>query len=104
MTVSQILDLLSPQLVLLVTGLLVLALDLILGETKKGWLPYVALLGLIGALVTTTTLWGERQEAGVFVVDSYSLFFQIIAVSATGLVILTSIGYLNGRIPYRGEF
>ena len=41
MTTSQILSLLSPQLILLVAGLLVLALDLILKE--KGWLPYVAL-------------------------------------------------------------
>jgi proton-translocating NADH-quinone oxidoreductase chain N len=91
-------------LVLLVTGLLVLALDLILGEAKKGWLPYLALLGLIGTLVATISLWGERQGAGVFVVDSYSLFFQIIAVAATGLVVLTSMGYLTGRASPRGEF
>ena len=106
MTVSEFLDLLSPQLVLLGTALLVLALDLILGEAKKRWLPYVALLGLVATFVATWTLWG-RPEAlfeGVFAVDRYALFFQIVAVLATGLVILASSGYLEGRTSHRGEF
>ena len=105
MTVSQILGLL-PQLVLLLTGLLVLALDLIWGEERKGWLPYVALLGLVGTLAATVTLWGREEVLfqGVFVVDPFALFFQLVAVLATGLVILTSLGYFEGRTPYKGEF
>jgi len=105
LTVSQILGL-SPQLVLLLAGLLVLALDLIWGEERKGWLPYVALLGLAGTLAATVALWG-REEAfseGVFVVDPFALFFQLVAVLATGLVILTSLGYFEGRTAYKGEF
>jgi len=105
LTVSQIVSL-SPQLILLLAGLLVLALDLIWGEERKGWLPYVALLGLVGTLVTTVVFWG-REEAllgGVFVLDPFALFFQVIAVVAAGLVILTSLGYFEGLTPYRGEF
>ncbi len=105
MTVSQILGLL-PQVVLLLAGLLVLALDLIWDEERKGWLAYVALLGLACTLVATVALW-YRQEPlfeGVFAVDSFALFFQIVAVLATGLVILISEGYFEGRTPYRGEF
>lgn len=106
MTVSQILGLLSPQLVLLLAGLLVLALDLIWGEERKGWLPYVALLGLAGTLAATVALWGREEVLfqGVFVVDPFALFFQLVAVLATGLVILTSFGYFEGRTPYKGEF
>ncbi len=106
MTVSQILALLSPQLVLLLAGLLVLTLDLVWGEERKGWLPYVALLGLVGTLVATIALWGRQETLfeGVFVVDPFALFFQLVAVLATGLVILTSLGYFEGRTPYRGEF
>ncbi len=105
MTVSQILGLL-PQLILLLTGLLVLALDLIWGEERKRWLPYVALLGLVGTLAATVTLWGREEVLfqGVFVVDPFALFFQLVAVLATGLVILTSLGYFEGRTPYKGEF
>jgi NADH-quinone oxidoreductase subunit N len=105
LTVSQILGLL-PQLVLLLTGLLVLALDLIWGEERKGWLAYVTLLGLACTLVATVTLW-YRQELileGVFAVDPFALFFQIVAVLVTTLVVLTSLGYFEGRTPYRGEF
>lgn len=105
MTASQILGL-SPQLVLLVAGLLVLALDLIWDEERKGWLPYVALLGLAGTLVATVALW-SRQESlseGVFAVDPFAMYFQIVAVLATGLVILTSVGYFKGQTSYGGEF
>jgi NADH-quinone oxidoreductase subunit N len=106
LTVSEILGLILPQLVLLVAGLLVLALDLFLREARKVWLPYVALLGLAGTVWATFHLW-NRQEApvaGILVADKFALFFQIIAVLATGLVILTSIGYLKGRATHRGEF
>jgi NADH-quinone oxidoreductase subunit N len=105
LTVSQILGLL-PQLVLLLTGLLVLVLDLIWGEERKGWLPYVALLGLVGTLAATVVLWGRGEALfeGVFAVDPFALYFQIIAVLAAGLVILTSLGYFEGKTPYRGEF
>jgi len=106
LTASQILSLLSPQLLLLLAALLVLALDLILGEKRRGWLPYVALLGLAGALAATVALWGRQEAlfAGLFMVDPYAMFFQIVAVVATGLVILTSIGYFEGQTPYKGEF
>jgi proton-translocating NADH-quinone oxidoreductase chain N len=93
-------------LVLLLAGLLVLALDLVWGEERKGWLPYVALLGLAGTLATTVALWGRGEAlfAGVFAVDPFALFFQIVAVLATSLVILTSLGYFEGRTAYKGEF
>lgn len=106
MTVSEILGLILPQLVLLVAGLLVLALDLFLREQRKGWLPYVALVGLAGTLWATVDLWNRQDTpvAGVLVADKFALFFQIVAVLATGLVILTSVGYLKGRATDRGEF
>ena len=61
MTLSQTLALLSPELVLVVAGLVVLALDLIWrDEEKKEWLPYVALAGLAGALAAVVALWGRE--------------------------------------------
>lgn len=106
MTGSQILGLLSPQLVLLLAALLVLAFDLIGGEKTKDWLPWVALLGLAGTLVATVALWNHQEVlfAGVFVVDPVAVFFQVVAVLATALVILTSPGYFEGRTPYQGEY
>jgi proton-translocating NADH-quinone oxidoreductase chain N len=103
---SQILGLIAPQWILLVAAMLVLALDLTLGEEREGWLPYIALLGLGAALVASLSLW-NRQVAlfeGLFLIDRFAVFFQIIAVLATGLVILASIGYFEGKTPYKGQF
>ena len=51
MDLATTLKLILPGLVLCVVGLLVLTADLIWpAEGKKGWLPYVALLGLVLAL------------------------------------------------------
>jgi proton-translocating NADH-quinone oxidoreductase chain N len=93
-------------LVLLLAALLVLGLDLAWGEKRRGWLPSVALLGLGGTIVATMSLWGRREVlfGGVFVVDPGAVFFQILAVLATALVILMSIDYFEGRATYAGEF
>ena len=107
MTIAQILTLLSPELVLCATGLAVVAADLIWREDEqKGWLPWLALLGLFGALAATVSLWGQSTVllSGMIAVDAFALFFKLIAVLATGLVVLSSIEYLKGRTPYRGEF
>ena len=77
MTVSEILDLLSPQLVLLVTGLLVLALDLILDEDRKGWLPPVAISGESVLRILTT------HEYCVINVNRHRLF-SLVDISPSG--------------------
>ena len=51
LTLGQTLWLLSPELVLLLAGLLILGLDAIRPrQEEKRWLPYAALAGLAGAL------------------------------------------------------
>jgi len=104
----ETLRLLLPQLVLLVLGLLVLALDLIAGREGRlrRSLPYVTLAGLAIALASAVALWGNQQSllSGMVVTDPFSVFFQIVAVVACGLVVLAAIDYLPGRTPWTGEF
>ena len=107
MTLSQTLALLSPELVLVITGLVVLGLDLAWrDEGKKEWLPYVALAGLGGTLAAIVALWGRELVlfSGIYTVDSFAFFFKIMAIESTGLVILSAIEFMRGRTPYRGEF
>ena len=107
MSASQILVLLLPELVLGAAGLVVFACDLIwLEEARKRWLPYLALCGLALALIATASLWGANLSlfAGMFTVDAFALFFKLITIIATALVVLAAIEYLAGRTPYRGEF
>jgi proton-translocating NADH-quinone oxidoreductase chain N len=117
-------QLLSPELILLLTGLVVLIVDLIWrggasssddasseggapsNDAKTVWIPAIALVGLGAALVATILLLGTPPTTvlGMMVVDPFALFFKIIAMSCVMLVVLAAVPYLRGRTPYPGEF
>ena len=102
--------LLSPELILLLTGLVVLIVDLAWrgeGEGRKMvWIPALALIGLGAALVATILLWGKPPTTvlAMMAVDPFALFFKIIAMACVMLVILAAVPYLQDRSRYRGEF
>jgi proton-translocating NADH-quinone oxidoreductase chain N len=102
------LRLLSPELLLLLTGLVVLCVDFIWRDEirKTLWVPAVALIGLAAALVATIALRNEPQTAilTVMALDPYALFFKVLAIVTTGLVIVATVRYLPTRTRYRGEF
>lgn len=111
MTLAKTLALLSPELVLLAAGLGILVLDMIWrdDEGKKGWLPYLTLVGLAGALVAVIITWtrlggGARQVLAMLDVDAPAMFFRLIAILVTALVVLCSVEFMRGKTPYRGEF
>jgi NADH-quinone oxidoreductase subunit N len=107
---------LLPELILLLTGVLVFGLDVVwgrraaasdpcadLGPARR--LPYVALAGLAVALISLGfTRGGVHQVATMLAIDPFSLFFKALAILAVAIVILTAIAYLPGRTVYRGEF
>lgn len=97
--------LLSPEITLTIFALLVLGLDLAFKRLKDA-LAYVAIGGVILAIVVTALLFGTQGSlfSGMLVVDSFAFYFKIIACLATGLVILSSIAFMKERTPYRGEF
>ncbi|MGC9334198.1 MAG: NADH-quinone oxidoreductase subunit N, partial [Anaerolineae bacterium] len=108
MNLGETLQLLSPELLLLLTGLVVLCVDLIWRdeEQKTIWVPTLALIGLGAALAATILLWGTppTMVLAMMAVDPFALFFKLIALGTVILVILAAIPYLQGRTPYRGEF
>ncbi len=108
MTLGETLKLLSPELVLLLTGLAVLVADLIWSDEKAKtvWIPGLALAGLALALAATVWLWQvpPTPVLGMMAVDPFALFFKVIAIGTVALVILAAVPYLQGRTPFRGEF
>jgi len=104
----NVLGLLSPELVLLATGLLILILDLIFHRDggRQDWMPLVGVAGLIGALLATSLLWGTHESllGGMLAVDSFALFFKVVAGLSTLLVILASWDYFKDKTPFEGEF
>jgi proton-translocating NADH-quinone oxidoreductase chain N len=102
-----------PQLILLLTTLVVFGIELVPGDERrrKDWLPAIALTGLGGAAMAIIFLWSRTTTppagsilAGMIVVDRFALFFQILAVTTTALVVLLSTDYMRDRTPDQGEF
>ena len=116
MDLGETLRLLSPELILLITGMAILIADLVWParpahperseRAKAYWLPAMALMGLGAALVATFLLLGAEPVAvlAMMTVDPFALFFKILAIAAVALVILASVPWLRNRTPYRGEF
>jgi NADH-quinone oxidoreductase subunit N len=105
LTITDLISL-SPQLILLVAGTLVLAVDLILGrENSRRLVPALALAGLLAALVAVFLIRGsDAPVATMLTVDNFALFFQVIALAGMALVVLATMGYIEKRTPYSGEF
>jgi proton-translocating NADH-quinone oxidoreductase chain N len=112
--------LLSPELILLLTGLVVLIVDFVWreevpqdtstdgssGGRKTVWIPALALIGLGAALVATILLWNMPSTVvlSMTAVDPFALFFKVVAITCVMLVILAAVPYLQGRTRFRGEF
>ncbi len=95
-----------PEITVTVFGLLILTLDLILRERGRPILPWVTALGFVLAFAATLHIWEANQSlfASSYAVDTFALFFKLIAVISGFVVTLASIEYLRHRTPYQGDF
>jgi proton-translocating NADH-quinone oxidoreductase chain N len=109
--------LLSPEIIITVVAFAIFTLDIAWkGDHKSATiLPWVAVLGAIGALAATIYIWPLASEqyalatdAGnavpMLAVDTMALFFKIIAVLTVALVGLSAVDYLKTHTPFQGEF
>ena len=101
------LDLVGPQLAVLLTAGLVLVIDACLPRQRR-IIPYVALVGLVVSALWTTS-WVARddyQEAfnGTLALDQFSVFFYYLFAGITAAVILASIDWVNREGRRQGEY
>ncbi len=99
------LELLLPEICLLGFALLVIVLDLFL--ERKGVLAGVAVAGLVVAAGATLTLWGGEARtafSGMLVADGFALFFKLLFLGVSALVILSSVDYVNKFSRFQGEY
>ena len=88
--------LLMPE--FLVTGLafLVLTADFFLRGERMNFLPFIAMLGLIGTLVFTLVYQWDRLDSlydGLVVIDGYALFFKAFFM-VLGVVVIVLFWWL----------
>ncbi|MCL2930768.1 MAG: NAD(P)H-quinone oxidoreductase subunit N [Trichodesmium sp. MAG_R03] len=96
-----------PEGIVVITLLLVLVGDLIVGRSSTKWTPYAAIVGLLGAIVALYTQWDSTNTIGFFGgfnADALSIVFRgIIAMSAI-ITILMSVAYIEQTGTPLGEF
>ena len=105
-TLVETLWLLSPELVLLLAGLLVLGLDALRPRWEGRWRPpHIALAGLGGALIATISLWGcHVRVLYVLSCDGFALVVKMFALVAVGLIVLLSDAYARAHSRHQGRF
>jgi NADH-quinone oxidoreductase subunit N len=96
---------LLPSLIVFGAGVLVLLLDLLPPRTKEH-LGGVALAGLVGALLSSISLWNRDARAfrDMVLLDNYALFFHVVVCYASALAVLLSIDYLRRNGIESGEY
>ena len=91
------LGMIEPLLIVSGVGMLLLLLDLVLPYGRKHLSAWVAMGGIVWALVRTLMQWGlaERGYAGMVALDSLSTVFNVLFLASTGVVILLSHPFLK---------
>jgi proton-translocating NADH-quinone oxidoreductase chain N len=97
---------LLPEYWLVVLGLALLVLDLFVADDRKAIVGWAAVIGLAVGLVPISGLLGVTARTvfySSYAVDGFAVFFKLVAVVSTILVILSSMDVMRGRTRFEGE-
>ncbi|MQF69648.1 NADH-quinone oxidoreductase subunit N [SAR202 cluster bacterium AD-804-J14_MRT_500m] len=103
--------LLLPEISIIVLALVVMGLDLFV--TRKSFLSFTSVVGLVVPIAFTLILWCDvdsidvGEKTGVFgavTIDKFGLFFKFLVLGITCLVILASVDYRRNFKRLQGEF
>jgi NADH-quinone oxidoreductase subunit N len=96
--------LLAPEISLCALAVVVILLDLFVG--RKWIVGAVSIAGLIVPAVFSILLWGSNQTTfgGALVIDQFSVFFKLLFIAITALVLLSSTDYSRRFAAFRGEY
>src|ERR1700716_529867 len=104
------LTLLAPVLVVVLTGILVLLIDLVVADwVSRRPLMWIATLGLLAGVATCGLLWaggyvGQTAFGGFLVLDGFALFFQALFMLSALLVILSATTFADRQEMIEAEF
>ncbi len=96
-----------PESVVTITLLVVLVSDITLGRTSVKWTPYVAISGLLAAVVLLVLQWDQPNTIaflGSFNADNFSIVFRGIIALSSAITILMSVRYIDQAGSDLGEF
>jgi NADH-quinone oxidoreductase subunit N len=102
--------LLAPVLVVVVTGVVVLLIDLVLTDwLSRRPLMWISALGLLIGVAVCGLLWqggyvGKSAFGGFLVLDGFALFFEALFLFAAMLVILSATTFADREELFEAEF
>jgi len=96
-------SLLTPELIVFATAILVIAFDLIIPKVKgmPGWLT---IIGLLTGFISTFTLRQGELFSGMLVIDNLAIFSKQLLLAITILVTLSSLDYVKKLLANKGEY
>jgi len=96
----------GPELILSLTAMALLLVSVLAKKGAREVIPYLALAGIVLALLFTVSLWGNSAYAfnRMVVLDNYALFFKVIFLITAGLTVLMSIRFLQTEEAAHGEY
>jgi NADH-quinone oxidoreductase subunit N len=96
----------APEIVVLVTALLVMMVDLFLGKEHKGRLAWLSLVGVVAAAGLSYYIWDGTDPAlqDMLAADGYALFLNLVILTAAALAILFSVEYTGRAGLAQGEY
>ena len=97
----------APEFALTAVAFAVLGVDLFLPKDKKGYLPALSLVGLVGVFVLSLRyLWGKDTDlyGGLFLIDNFSLFFKAFFLVLGAMIVLSSVDYVKKHLSHPGEY
>lgn len=96
-----------PETIVILTLLVVLVTDLIIGRQSDRWTSYIAVTGLLASVGAMVLQWNQVETAsflGSFRSDNLSLLFRGIIALSSVVTILMSIRYVEQTGSALGEF
>ena len=96
----------QPEFILTAVAIGVLTLDFFLAASKKHWLAYISVGGVLITLIAVLSL-GDVKAApfgGIFLQDSYATFFKVFLLVVTVVMLLGSVDYVKKSLTHPGEF
>jgi NADH-quinone oxidoreductase subunit N len=91
------LGMIEPLLIVTIMGILLLLVDLVLPHGKKHLSAYLALAGVVYAMIRSAAQWGalEVGYSGMVVLDNLATVLNLLFLGSTGVVILLSMPFLR---------
>jgi NADH-quinone oxidoreductase subunit N len=95
-----------PEILLVAVATLIMVLEPLTSKSSKRALGWVALAGLVAALIPASLgdLLQGAAFSGMVVIDSFAVFFRALAIVAAILVVLMSLSYLRREDAESGEY